>query len=284
VARSSSSAPSAGADGTTWSSCARTDQFCFCVAFHEALYGERPFAAASLAELRREVAAGRVKPAPTGSAVPPWLRDVVLRGLSVRPEDRFPSMEALLAALPADPEAEHSFSERARAVGAGVGLLLLLITNGYTRLFRRTPAQEEQLLDGRMVIGWVLFTLAVVVPVGFALRKRLLANRVARQTMAALMVIYYVSIFAIYAAHRLGLPRPAAETFSTLWASTGLVVMGIVLLRMYLWVGLAGIACAVVGVARARDTTTLYQVFLLCAMSAMIIAWARPRRRRGGPG
>ncbi|MFP2964418.1 protein kinase domain-containing protein, partial [Myxococcus sp. 1LA] len=61
---------------------ARSDQFAFCVALYEALHGERPFAATTPHELLAEVRAGKVRPAPRGTQVPPWLRRVLLRGLS----------------------------------------------------------------------------------------------------------------------------------------------------------------------------------------------------------
>jgi eukaryotic-like serine/threonine-protein kinase len=82
---------------------ALTDQFSFCVALYEGLYGERPFAGRVLAELMSNVYDGRVKASPTISTVPRWLRRALLRGLSVRPEDRYPSMDALLAQLERNP-------------------------------------------------------------------------------------------------------------------------------------------------------------------------------------
>jgi tetratricopeptide (TPR) repeat protein len=82
---------------------ALTDQFSFCVALYEGLYGERPFAGKVLAELIANVTDGRVRPAPAKSTVPRWLRRPLLRGLSVQPEHRHASMDALLAALARDP-------------------------------------------------------------------------------------------------------------------------------------------------------------------------------------
>lgn len=82
---------------------ARTDQFSFCLALYEALYGESPFAERSRDEFRQAVIEGRVRE-PRGSAnVPGWLRRILRRGLAVRPSDRFDSMEELLARLDADP-------------------------------------------------------------------------------------------------------------------------------------------------------------------------------------
>ncbi len=82
---------------------ALTDQFSFCVAVYEGLYGERPFAGRVLSELMANVADGKVKPVPAASTVPRWLRRALLRGLAVRPEDRWPSMDALLVQLERDP-------------------------------------------------------------------------------------------------------------------------------------------------------------------------------------
>jgi len=101
----------------------RADQFGFCVALHEALHGERPFAGDTLEELAAAASAGKVRPAPRGSGVPPWIRRVLLRGLAPDPAARFPSLDALLSALGRDPA-------RARARWAGVALLGLLAVAG----------------------------------------------------------------------------------------------------------------------------------------------------------
>ncbi|WP_164012319.1 tetratricopeptide repeat protein [Pyxidicoccus trucidator] len=103
---------------------ARSDQFAFCVALYEALHGERPFPASTVRELLADIRAGRVKPAPRGSPVPPWLRRVVVRGLSVSPMDRHGSMEALLAALQHDPAARWT---RRLQVAGSVALLLAAV-------------------------------------------------------------------------------------------------------------------------------------------------------------
>ncbi len=78
---------------------AQSDQFGFCVALYEGLYGERPFAARDLMTLISAVFEGRVRPPAKGRQVPRWLRRGVLRGLRVSPADRHPDMGALLMAL-----------------------------------------------------------------------------------------------------------------------------------------------------------------------------------------
>jgi predicted Ser/Thr protein kinase len=102
---------------------ARTDQFAFCVALHEAAYGERPFRGKDYPQLRDAVLAGAVSPAPARPRVPRTLRRILLRGLSMRPGDRWPTMEGLLAALGRD---RTKIPRRAGATAAA--LLAVLAT------------------------------------------------------------------------------------------------------------------------------------------------------------
>jgi serine/threonine protein kinase len=82
---------------------ARTDQFSFCVALYEALYGARPFFGNTVLALTTNVLAGIVSDPPPGTRVPATLRRVLLRGLALEPAARWPSMTALLDALAHDP-------------------------------------------------------------------------------------------------------------------------------------------------------------------------------------
>ncbi|PTL81913.1 serine/threonine-protein kinase [Vitiosangium sp. GDMCC 1.1324] len=82
---------------------ARSDQFSFAVSLWEALYGERPFEGGSPSERRENVLAGRIKPPPPYSKVPPWVNRALLRALHTAPESRYPSLDALLSILERDP-------------------------------------------------------------------------------------------------------------------------------------------------------------------------------------
>jgi anti-sigma factor RsiW/sensor domain CHASE-containing protein len=73
---------------------ARSDQFSFCVSLYEALYGARPYPGKTSASY-----AGVVPPPPKGASVPGWVRRVLIKGLSLKPEERHTSMRDLLAAL-----------------------------------------------------------------------------------------------------------------------------------------------------------------------------------------
>jgi tetratricopeptide (TPR) repeat protein/tRNA A-37 threonylcarbamoyl transferase component Bud32 len=81
---------------------ARSDQFAFCVTLYQALYGRKPFAGKTTEEIKENVLAGRVVAPPRNAQVPRWLHRIVMRGLEVDPERRYPSMSALLADLHRD--------------------------------------------------------------------------------------------------------------------------------------------------------------------------------------
>nr|MDQ3370084.1 serine/threonine protein kinase [Myxococcota bacterium] len=83
---------------------ARADQFNFCVATWEALYGARPYAVHSqgleaIAELDATIVAGVLPPPPPDSPVPPEIRAALTHGLAADPEARWPNMNALIGAL-----------------------------------------------------------------------------------------------------------------------------------------------------------------------------------------
>ena len=80
----------------------RSDQFSFCAALFEALWGHMPFGDAVATGKHLHEHSGAQIPRPNAGDVPGWLTSAVLRGLAHRPEDRFPDMAALLHELTRD--------------------------------------------------------------------------------------------------------------------------------------------------------------------------------------
>ena len=99
-----------------------SDQFGFCVALHEAVYGCRPYAAKTKSELMVQVHGAAIVDPPAHTKVPKWMRELILRGLSPKMRERWPSMEALIEAMRSHPlEQRRRQQRRRRWIAAGVG-------------------------------------------------------------------------------------------------------------------------------------------------------------------
>jgi tetratricopeptide (TPR) repeat protein len=107
----------------------RSDQFAYCAAFWELLHGARPHEGRDHAALHRAKLRGEL--APPVRRAPGWLDRLLRRGLSPRPEDRFPSLQALLDRI----ERELAWRRRRRWWVAGLlslaGLVAWIATSGH---------------------------------------------------------------------------------------------------------------------------------------------------------
>jgi tetratricopeptide (TPR) repeat protein len=147
---------------------ARTDQYSFCVALYEALHGEPPFRGSTteaLAEAKRE---GELAPVPSGSTVPGWLQQVVVRGLHSDPQARWPSMDALVVALGNDP------ARRRRMYAAGAVILGLVAASLGGREIVQARAQAGCEAQGSTIE--TVWTPGAREQVGTALRSTGVAN------------------------------------------------------------------------------------------------------------
>lgn len=121
----------------------RSDQFAFAVTAWEAFAGARPFdldglrqlAVTQLSAERGELPVARRKTGPGAaplaqpSGMPTWVYRALLKSLSVDPDKRFPSMDALLAQLANDPRVRRRQRALVAVAGAvaaiGIGSLVL---------------------------------------------------------------------------------------------------------------------------------------------------------------
>lgn len=87
--------------GETVDAC--SDQFSLCAIMFEALYGVRPFPGTHRLAVAANVIAGEMVEIPADEQAPAWIHKLVMRGLALRPSDRFEDMHELLAALARTP-------------------------------------------------------------------------------------------------------------------------------------------------------------------------------------
>jgi len=107
---------------------AASDQFSLCVTAWEALYGARPFAGATFAEIQQAIEKGEL--AVGKRAVPARIRAALERGLRAKTEDRWSSLAELDAAL-APPRRKWPWMLAAACVLlAGAGAFALATTRG----------------------------------------------------------------------------------------------------------------------------------------------------------
>jgi eukaryotic-like serine/threonine-protein kinase len=123
----------------------RSDQYAYCVALYEALHGQRPFAGETLEALAQAKARMQLRALPSSAPpVPKWIDRVLARGLRSNPDERWPSVEILVAEL--DRDDARSWRRRALFLVVGLGVV------GTTTALVRSRAQlcsgaERQLAD-----------------------------------------------------------------------------------------------------------------------------------------
>jgi hypothetical protein len=169
----------------------RSDQWSFCVTLYIALYGRHPFAGEGLLALVLNVCDGKLHPPPPGSAVPVGVFVALTRGLAVDPEDRWPTMIDLLAALDRgsgrarDPEFDLSVARRQRLLLTGAVALSAI---GVTVVFVVSSPTDDRLPTATMSVTAAVLVNAVLLTLLFAFRRALLKNTINRRVMAWLLV------------------------------------------------------------------------------------------------
>lgn len=196
----------------------RSDQFSFCVALYESLYRKLPFAGDTIQSLYFNVVSGRILPRPADSHVPNVIHEAILRGLATKPDQRFPSMSELLAALSFDPSKDASIGPSARrqviasmialtliaglgfkvpewsgmgpqrsslTITVGLFAVLIFMTVRFRRVIRTNWFHRGMLAYGFMVAAWMLGLRGVGFLVGLNITQIMTLDLLAVAAMTA---------------------------------------------------------------------------------------------------
>ncbi len=162
----------------------RSDQFSFCAALYEALYKTQPFAGETLGELRVSVMAGRVKPPPSGSAIPRPIHSAILRGLSTDPAQRFESMKELLAAISFNSSADPAAVPLSRRI---FSLSLSIVSIALVSMFLGPAMRNQNTVEMALISSSILFV--GMLTISFLLRKTLLKNSFHRGVVVLILML-----------------------------------------------------------------------------------------------
>jgi eukaryotic-like serine/threonine-protein kinase len=159
---------------------AASDQFSFCVAAWESLYGRRPFSSSGGDSLRQVKERQRIIAPPRGRRVPARVRRLLLRGLAPDPSARHASMEQLLAELSRALYAPRRWAAAGAAAAAVLGISAAV-------LWRTTPARlcTTERSRARLASAWG-GEVAAQIARAFAATQRAHAVDTAQRTRGAL--------------------------------------------------------------------------------------------------
>lgn len=207
---------------------ARADQFAFCVALWEALYGQLPFPGDDHRSYAQAVLREQIREPRNQRGIPGWIRDTLRRGLSRDPSLRFADMDELLASLSDEPASQRR--SRWIAMSSLVGLFAILA--GYS-----FPVPADY---GLWRIAGSVAVVSVGLVLGWMISRRsgslsLLRGRV----LACLVTPLLLSLVAVVGAAMLGLdPLDTRMVMLLLWSSMAAMVAA----ALGVWLWLAALA------------------------------------------
>jgi tetratricopeptide (TPR) repeat protein len=111
---------------------ARSDQFSWCIAVWEAIYGSQPFPGTNLA-LRSAAMKAEPPKLPAKTSVPRSVGRVLLRGLAAEPAERWPSLDALLGALRTATSRRNKVAMAGAVIAAVIALVVVFVAGRHAR-------------------------------------------------------------------------------------------------------------------------------------------------------
>lgn len=212
---------------------ANSDQWSYCAALFEALYGYLPFAGATLAEHAHNLRTP-IRPPPADCNVPPEIFRILSRGFAIDPAARFPDMQTLLRHLMNEHEQSAASAASSRRVLVGVVASACL---GVWLLLQYLLGQRARIVSYAMLLSIALVASTAIA--GIFHRETLRQNAFHR-SMWAMILTTFIQMLFIRAIFTLRGPLPASLEVGLemlVWTGTCLT-MTITLIRRMWWVTL----------------------------------------------
>lgn len=210
-----------------------SDQWSFCAALHEAIYGRLPDSSpeARAPQSAPAQSAGLAQRRSRAHGISPELHAILLRGLSHDPHQRFRNMGELLRALWAEhdqsPEAARKVSNLIVVVTGGIAFLLWLV-------LQYMATKKARIIEFGAAISWLMVLSALVL--GYRHRVTLRNNSFHRWIWL-LMLINYLEILGLRMScmFLVELPFRIVHVFEMIvWTGT-LAILAVQLLPIVRW-------------------------------------------------
>jgi serine/threonine-protein kinase len=250
----------------------RSDQWSFCAALFEALYGFLPFAGESVHE-HAESVHGPLRSRPLDTKVPQEVHSALRRGLRTDPDQRFPSMAELLAALAQeqrDDEAAGALSRQRFSI-AYTAACALAIGIVQVRMTRNGVTHRDAILVSCLVL------LAILVG-GLSRRSTLLSHRFHRNVWTIMLVTSAENLLQRIFALLIDMPMPRLLPFELVVLAGNTAITAALFIPWVAFVPLIPLAAAFLAVKGYATGRLLSFVYVLVA--ALIgIGWKRAAQR-----
>ena len=246
----------------------RSDQFSFCVALYEALYGHLPFNAKNASALRYNLLTGKLQPRPANSPVPARVHAALLRGLDTSPGRRFPSIRELLGQLHFDEERDPDAAPGARRmVTMHLFMATLIVSIALSAVTRLGADPREAALTSATCF------LVAIGGLAFWFRQVLMGNTFHRTIVIAGLVFSGQQV-----GHRLvGLMlRMSPEQFFAidLVSITAMLCLLSAMTLPRLWPSIPlGIAASLLAICRPEFARILGEILVPSAVIVVIALW-----------
>ncbi len=256
----------------------RSDQFNFCAALFEALYGFRPFDGDTVEAIREEVLHGRLQ-APPQATTSPALHAALIRGLAHDPRDRWSSLTSLLDFLERFDPARDPMG--ASAERRAFGLLLLGGILAFAAFLDYEALFEPAVLTPGYMVGVAATQFGVLLVAVLRGRRALLGNSYHRTMVQALLLLLGVEVVCWSLIGLARLPIGLMLLVSSLCAGATSAAIGLFAVRFFWQIAAVHLLAALLLAFAAAPPMVTATAAVVLSAALFVRGWDRAVARTG---